>query len=420
MKNEQKVPFHFLNSESELSVVNLGDVIDIASASRVHKNEWTLEGVRFFRSSDVTSNFFGKDNKPAFISFDLYKSLIKKTGIVKKGDILVTGGGTIGIPYLIDNDHPLYFKDADLLWLKSHNVIDGYYLYSYFSSPSLQKYLTSISHVGTISHYTIEQAKATPIKLPTFDEQKKIGLFFKDLDDTISLHQQELDALKQTKQGFLQKMFPVKGKKVPEIRFSGYTHIWKKKDIGEVFDTITDYVANGSFKSLRENVNSYESDNYAYLVRLQDASNQWRGPWLYTDEESYNFLKKTALYPNDIIMSNVGSVGKFFLVPYLDKPMTLAPNAMLIRSSVNDNHFIYQMMLTKNMQANILEKTTPGVQSKINKTDFKKIETYVPDVEEQTKIGKFFKQLDEVIELKEQELEALKQTKKGFLQKMFI
>lgn len=278
------------------------------------------------------------------------------------------------------------------------------------------------SKAGGSTRYNVGQEilKNVEIYIPPLKEQLLISTLIQNIENKINLHQQELDVLKKTKQGFLQKMFPGKGKIVPEVRFSGYTHIWEKKDIGEVFDTITDYVANGSFKSLRENVNSYESDNYAYLVRLQDASNQWRGPWLYTDEESYNFLKKTALYPNDIIMSNVGSVGKFFLVPYLDKPMTLAPNAMLIRSSVNDNHFIYQMMLTKNMQANILEKTTPGVQSKINKTDFKKIETYVPDVEEQTKIGKFFKQLDEVIELKEQELVALKQTKKGFLQKMFI
>lgn len=169
--------------------------------------------------------------------------------------------------------------------------------------------------------------------------------------------------------------------------------------MGEVFDTVTDYVANGSFKSLRDNVKSYTKENYAYMIRLQDASNNWKGPWLYTDEAGYSFLTKSKLHPNDIIMSNVGSVGKFFLIPELDKPMTLAPNAVLIKSSKNNALFLYQMMISTPMQVAVGRKTTPGVQLKINKTDFKRIQTNLPSLNEQEKIGEFFKQLDSLIAL---------------------
>ncbi|MCY8147738.1 restriction endonuclease subunit S [Bacillus inaquosorum] len=185
----------------------LGELIEISSAARVHKNEWTTSGVRFFRSSDVVSKFNGKENIPAFISFSLYDELSKKSGLVQPGDILVTGGGSIGIPYLVADQEPLYFKDADLIWLKSANKIDGNFLYSYFVTPQLRKYISSITHIGTISHYTIEQAKDTPIILPEQVEQTLIGNFFKQLNDTITLHQRELDALKETKKAFLQKMF---------------------------------------------------------------------------------------------------------------------------------------------------------------------------------------------------------------------
>lgn len=207
--------------------------------------------------------------------------------------------------------------------------------------------------------------------------------------------------------------------KVPQIRFNGYSDDWEDRKLGKVFDTITDYVANGSFESLRKNVNSSDINGFAYLVRLQDASNNWQGPWLYTDQHGYEFLKKSKLQPDDIIMANVGSVGKFFLVPKLDKPMTLAPNAVLIKSSENDQGFLYQMMLTPEMQYKIFEKTTPGAQSKINKTDFKMIETRLPNVEEQQKIGSFFKKLDETIALRQRKLDLLKEQKKGYLQKMF-
>ena len=212
-----------------------------------------------------------------------------------------------------------------------------------------------------------------------------------------------------------------KQQNVPYRRFKKFENAddWEQRKLEKVFDTITDYVANGSFESLRKNVNSSDINGFAYLVRLQDASNNWQGPWLYTDQHGYEFLKKSRLQPDDIIMANVGSVGKFFLVPKLDKPMTLAPNAVLIKSSENDQRFLYQMMLTPEMQYKIFEKTTPGVQSKINKTDFKMIETRLPNMDEQQKIGSFFKQLDATITLHQRKYDKLKKLKSAYLSEMF-
>ena len=66
------------------------------------------------------------------------------------------------------------------------------------------------------------------------EEQQKIGTFFKQLDDTITLHQRKLDLLKETKKGFLQKMFPKNGAKVPEIRFPGFTEDWEQRKLGNL------------------------------------------------------------------------------------------------------------------------------------------------------------------------------------------
>ena len=285
----------------------------------------------------------------------------------------------------------------------------------------LEEYKNSSTQGASVVRRNLEIDSFYQIKIfvPTISEQEKIGLFFQQLDNTIVLHQRKLDLLKEQKKGYLQKMFPKNGAKVPELRFAGFADAWEQRKLEKVFDTITDYVANGSFESLRKNVNSSDINGFAYLVRLQDASNNWQGPWLYTDQHGYEFLKKSRLQPDDIIMANVGSVGKFFLVPKLDKPMTLAPNAVLIKSSENDQRFLYQMMLTPEMQYKIFEKTTPGVQSKINKTDFKMIETRLPNMDEQKKIGAFFKQLDDTIALHQRKLEKLQELKKGYLQKMF-
>lgn len=185
----------------------LGDLMEITSASRVHKDEWVDAGVPFYRSSDVVAEFKGVDNSKAYISIELYEELVRKSGCVQKDDVLVTGGGSIGIPYLVRNNAPLYFKDADLIWLKNGGCVNGQFLYTFFTTSSFRHYVNSITHIGTISHYTIEQAKSTPICLPGKEEQNKIGEFFKKLNHLIALHQREIEKLKNIKKACLEKMF---------------------------------------------------------------------------------------------------------------------------------------------------------------------------------------------------------------------
>ncbi|WP_279048949.1 restriction endonuclease subunit S [Cedecea davisae] len=186
---------------------NLGELIDIRSAARVHKEQWTEAGVPFFRTSDVVSIYKGHENTKAYIPQEVYNGLSEKIGKVKKDDLLITGGGSIGIPYLVPNDNSLYFKDADLLWLKNNKKINGYFLYTFFFSTFFKQHIKNISHTGTIAHYTIEQAKATPINTCSEKEQTAIGNYFQKLDALINQHQQQITKLTNIKQACLSKMF---------------------------------------------------------------------------------------------------------------------------------------------------------------------------------------------------------------------
>ncbi|WP_419064758.1 restriction endonuclease subunit S [Ellagibacter isourolithinifaciens] len=170
----------------------LGELTTILSAARVHKEEWRTEGVPFYRSSDVMAAFNGAENEKVFISQELYERLGAQSGVPQKGDVMVTGGGSVGTPYIVPDDKPLYTKDADLIWIKRHAEIDPKFLYSFFVSPIFKSYIQSISHVGTIAHYTIEQVKETPLSMPwSIVEQKAVGSFFGNLDSLITLHQRE-------------------------------------------------------------------------------------------------------------------------------------------------------------------------------------------------------------------------------------
>lgn len=184
------------------------ELTEIRSASRVHKEEWQSSGVPFYRSSDVMAALNGTENEKAFISEELYEKLSAVSGKLEKGDILVTGGGSVGKPYIVPNNEPLYTKDADLLWVKNNEKLVPYFIYTFFFSPAFSDYLNSVSHVGTIAHYTITQLEETPITLPCVSEQQKIGDYFRNIDSLITLHQRKCDKYKSIKAGLIRKFFP--------------------------------------------------------------------------------------------------------------------------------------------------------------------------------------------------------------------
>ena len=154
----------------------IGELTKVFSCPRVFKDQWQKSGVPFWRSSDIMSYHNGVINPrgEVYISQSLYEELSSKTDKIKEGDILVTGGGSIGIPYLKKDNSPLFVKDADLICIQKCSSIIPKYLYHYFLSTDFKLYLKKITHDATIAHYTINQIKDTPIPLPTLSEQQRI------------------------------------------------------------------------------------------------------------------------------------------------------------------------------------------------------------------------------------------------------
>ena len=295
------------------------------------------------------------------------------------------------------------------------------FIFQQLGKMKLTGYWTRYSTGSTFESINSNDIKDAKIMVPVEEEQQKIGSFFQQLDHLITLHQRKLTKLKELKQGYLQKLFPQNGSKFPQLRFAGFADAWEQRKSSAIFHTITDFVANGSFASLRENVSYSDKLDYAIVVRLTDYSNGYKGPFLYTSKSGYDFLKKSSLNPNDILISNVGAnAGLVFKAPILDVPMTLGPNSILVRTSDQDREFMYQLM--RSTTGEHLIKTQIGIsaQPKFNKTEFKQIIFTIPkSQEEQQKIGNLFHELDHTIALHQRKLEKLQELKKGYLQKMF-
>ena len=171
----------------------LGDMMNVTSVKRIHQSDWTESGIRFLRARDIVATY--KNEEPSdylYISKEKYNEYSAISGKVKKGDLLVTGVGTIGVPMLINDEKPLYFKDGNIIWFQNSEKINGEFLCYSFIGSTIQDYIQESAGTGTVGTYTIDSGKKTPILIPRDSrEQEKIGAYFKELDNLITLHQRK-------------------------------------------------------------------------------------------------------------------------------------------------------------------------------------------------------------------------------------
>lgn len=195
-----------------------------------------------------------------------------------------------------------------------------------------------------------------------------------------------------------------------------------KNLLGEYIAELTDFTANGSFADLRENVKYYNEYNYAALVRTTDLDKYNFQPEVFTDKNGYEFLVKSRLFGGEIIVANVGSVGKVFKVPYYSLPMTLGPNAYLVRFDKDkiDQEYAYQFLISDFFKTELYRKIGSTTLQAINKDNFRSIELFVPnDINNQQRIAKILSTADAVIEKTQAAIAKYKAIKQGMLQDLF-
>ncbi len=254
-----------------------------------------------------------------------------------------------------------------------------------------------------------------PVKVPAdIQEQQKVGTFFKQIDNTITLHQRKLDLLKETKKGFLQKMFPKNGAKVPEIRFPGFTGDWEQRKLGEVSPLRGGF----AFKS-----NKFVKEGIP-IVRISNilSNGSVGGEFVYytaqEKDENYLLPDKSAL----LAMSGA-TTGKVSILnnPNNNKVYQNQRVGYFTKTKNVDYSFISTLVRSKIFLDQLNSVLVAGAQPNISSKDINVFELTIPkNIEEQKKIGNFFKQLDDTIALQQRKLDLLKETKKGFLQKMFV
>ena len=185
---------------------------------------------------------------------------------------------------------------------------------------------------------------------------------------------------------------------------------WTRLDI--LTTLVTDYVANGSFATLKANVRTYKEKNYALFVRTVDFANNFEKDLSYIDKESYDFLDKSRLYGGELMLSNIGaSIGKVFKIPYFDFPMSLAPNSIILKFHYNTTSDFFEYVFRSFVGQDYLQRLTAGTaMPKFNKTELKQMLVPLPTLTEQERIIAKIKELLSIVDFIESDKTDLQTT----------
>lgn len=373
---------------------------------------------------NMLPNGFDIENSKKISKHD-YELLCSQGCKPEIGDVVVAKDGSVlKYAFEIKKSEPIVILSSIAIMKPNHSILDGGFLAQSITVPHFKERIIAENTTGTgVPRIVLANFKNIFISLPKIEEQQKIASLFTELDTLIQSAEKELEGYRELKQGMLQKMFPKKGEKVPEVRFPEFTDDWELCKLGDTIPVVTDYVAAGSFADIAANVDYKSKPDYAQLVRTVDLKHNFKNnDSIYVDKKAFDYLYRVNLDEESIVLPNIGAnIGEVYYIEPSELPYkrnVLGPNAIYLKPCKNTK-FIYSLFQTVDFQKKLMISVASSGQPKFNKTELKEIMITLPNNDEQKKIGEYFSNLDNLITHQQQELDGYKELKKGLLQQMF-
>ena len=283
---------------------------------------------------------------------------------------------------------PLYVS------FSTKKVLNDGFLWNWFKTASFDAQRQRLSEGGVRDTLSFNQLSEMNTMFPTYPEQEKIDSFFKQLDCAIALHQHKLDLLKEQKKGYLQKMFPKNGEKIPELRFAGFADDWEERKLKDIAQFNPKTVLPDEFEYVDlESVVGTEMISHRTESKDQAPSRAQRlaqkGDVFYQTVRPYQMNNYLYDLPYDNYVFSTGYA-------------QMRPNI--------DSYFLLNSVQNKQFVQHVLDRSTGTSYPAINSSDLSNIEIHVPSkLSEQQKIGAFFQSIDDTITLHQRKLDLLKE-----------
>ena len=395
---------------------------DVTSSKRVHKSDWLSEGVPFYRTRELVKlSEQGYIDNELFISEDLYKTFKKEFGVPQKNDLLISGVGTIGVPYVISDEKKFYFKDGNVIWLKNKGVFDASYMYYLYKTVFVDNQIHSMSAGTTVDTYTIINAKNTIIPLPPLSEQQRIveriEELFAKLDEAKERLQEVADSFAVRKAAILHKAFTGELTKQWRRENGVSDESWEEKKLEEVCSKITDGTHNSPTNSL--------SGEYMYVTakNIKDTGIDLSNITYVTKEVHKEIYSRCDVIYGDVLYIKDGATAGIATINTLKEEFSMLSSVALIRTDLKlaKNEFVKDYLNYRKKE--ILKNISGSAITRLTLSKIKDILVPLPTLPEQHEIVRLIDDLlareRKAQQATEQALASIDLMKKSILARAF-
>lgn len=404
----------FLNDE-EWAMDSMESIFEIKNGytpSKSNPDFWTDGTIPWFRMEDIRKNGHILSDSIQHIT----PSAVKSAGLFPAYSIIVATTATIGEHALIIVDSLANQRFTFLTKRKSFdNRIDMVYFHYFMFI--IDEWCKQNTNAGGLLSVNMDAFKKLVIPYPaSLSEQRKIAECFSSIDKQIAATKRKLEQLKEHKRGLMQRIFPAKGKTVPELRFNEFRNAgeWNNKKLGECLLQSPDYGLNSPAVPYNPLLNTY--------LRITDISENGRFISETKVSVDATLTDDNSLHDGDIVLARTGaSVGKSYKYRKEDGNLIFA--GFLIRIKPNttkyNSEFIFQYLQTDIYRNWVNITSARSGQPGINSNEYSSLSIPFPSLNEQQKIAECLMSIDELIRLYESKVTLLDQHKKGLMQQLF-
>ena len=369
---------------------------------------------KYIRITDIddTTHLFLQDNLTSpDIDFSNADDYLLQEGVI----LFARTGASVGKTYIYRRSDGMLYFAGFLIRAKIKSDYDADFVFQNTLTDNYDSYIRITSQRSGQPGVNAQEYGNFEISVPKLAEQQKIGAYFSQLDNLITLHQRKLDKLHKVKRSLLERMFPRNGANVPEIRFSGFTDAWEQRKLSEISDSF-EYGLNAA-------ATDYDGKHkYIRITDIDDTTHLFLQDNLTSPDIDFSNADDYLLQEGVILFARTGaSVGKTYIYRRSDGMLYFA--GFLIRAKIKSDYdadFVFQNTLTDNYDSYIRITSQRSGQPGVNAQEYGNFEISVPKLAEQQKIGAYFSQLDNLITLHQRKLDKLRQIKRSMLEKMFV
>ena len=380
----------------------LGELVTFSKGSGYSKGDLLKEGTPIILYGRLYTKY-----ETVISNVDTFVEPKGKSVFSKGGEVIVPGSGEtaedISIASVVEESGVLLGGDLNII--TPPKEINSAFLAISISNGKPHKDMAKMAQGKSVVHLHNSDLAKIDFPFPIYEEQCRISNQFAELDNLITLHQRKCEQTKELKKFMLQKMFPKKGEKNPEIRFPGFTDDWEQRKAGEIFKSVSD-------KGYTDLPVLSASQELGMILRDEIGID------IKYDESSIKNYKRVK--PGQFVIHLRSFQGGF---AWSDIEGITSPAYTILDYQEPEEHCskFWKIVLTSPMFITRLETVTYGIRDgrSISFTDFSTLNLNVPSIAEQQKIGEYFSNLDNLITLHQRKCEQLKELKKFMLQNMF-